>query len=79
MSKKTGSQMEEVLLDRIEKAKIKLEKLQQKRKLEIGTLAYKHGLQQFDIQTLDASFLKIAIEHTQGSKKCYLKMQAYDM
>lgn len=62
MSSKTISQMEEVLLDRIEKAKIKLEKLQQKHKLEIGTLAYKHSLHQFDIKRLDAAFLKLAEE-----------------
>ncbi|HAU0790215.1 TPA: hypothetical protein JBH17_08400 [Legionella pneumophila] len=62
MSTKTVSQMEAVLLDRIEKAKIKLEKLQHKHKLEIGTLAYKHGLHLFDIKRLDAAFLKIAGE-----------------
>ncbi|MDP3560350.1 MAG: hypothetical protein Q8R79_08405 [Legionellaceae bacterium] len=62
MSKKTGSQMEEILLDRIEKAKTKLEKLQQKHKLEIGTLAYKHGLHQFDMQQLDLAFSKIVSE-----------------
>ncbi|HAU1979726.1 TPA: hypothetical protein F8R70_07505 [Legionella pneumophila] len=62
MSTKTVSQMEAVLLDRIEKAKIKLGRLQQKHKIEIGTLAYKHGLHQFDIQQLDAAFLKLAGE-----------------
>ncbi|HAU3758478.1 TPA: hypothetical protein RGN03_002254 [Legionella pneumophila] len=62
MSTKTVSQMEAVLMDRIEKAKIKLEKLQQKHKLEIGHLAYKHGLHQFDIQRLDAAFLKLSGE-----------------
>ncbi len=60
MSKKTGSQMEAVLLDRIENAKIKLEKLQQKHKLEIGSLAYKHGLHQWDIKQLDDAFAKLA-------------------
>jgi len=62
MSKKTGSQMEAALLDRIEKAKIKLDKLQQKHKLEIGTLAYKHGLHQFELKQLDHAFAKIANE-----------------
>lgn len=62
MSKKTGSQMEAVILDRIEKAKIRLEKLQQKHKLEIGNLAYKHGLHQFDIKRLDTAFLELAKE-----------------
>ncbi|HAT1987244.1 TPA: hypothetical protein JBA32_05155 [Legionella pneumophila] len=66
MSKMTVSQMEAVLLDRIEKAKIKLEKLQQKHKLEIGTLAYKHGLHQFDIKQLDAAFLKLSGELRHG-------------
>lgn len=62
MSKMTVSQMEAVLLDRIEQAKIKLDKLQQKHKLEIGALAYKHNLHQFDIQRLDAAFLKLSKE-----------------
>jgi hypothetical protein len=56
MSKMTVSQMEAVLLDKIEKAKIKLDKLQDKHKLEIGSLAYKHGLHQFDIKQLDSAF-----------------------
>ena len=62
MSKQTVSQMEAVLLDRIEKAKDKLDKLQQKHKLEIGSLAYKHGLHQLDIQQLDCAFAKIVSE-----------------
>ena len=62
MSKMTVSQMEAVLLDRIEKAKEKLEKLQQKHKLEIGTLAYKHDLHQLDLKQLDLAFAKIASE-----------------
>ncbi|MDP3705664.1 MAG: hypothetical protein Q8R24_07100 [Legionellaceae bacterium] len=62
MSRKTGSQMEAVLLDRIEKAKDKLDKLQQKHKLDIGSLAYKHGLHQFDIKQLDHAFAALARE-----------------
>jgi len=62
MSKQTVSQMEAILLDRIEKAKTKLEKLQQKHKLEIGSLAYKHGLHQLDIKQLDQAFAKIVSE-----------------
>ena len=54
--------MEAVLLDRIEKAKVKLEKLQQKHKLEIGSLAYKHGLHSLDITQLDHAFAKLASE-----------------
>ena len=60
MSKKTASQMEAVLMDKIEKAKQRLEKLQQKHKLEIGNLAYKHGLQNFTTQQLDYAFARIA-------------------
>lgn len=62
MSKQTSSQMEAVLLDRIEKAQNKLEKLQQKHKLEIGSLAYKHGLHQFDMKRLNSAFARIAGE-----------------
>ncbi|HAT1756477.1 hypothetical protein G5T09_02150 [Legionella pneumophila serogroup 1] len=62
MSKKTASQMEEVLLDRIEKAKIKLDKLQQKHKIEIGNLAYKHGLHHWDLKQLNLIFAKIVKE-----------------
>lgn len=62
MSKQTVSQMEAIILDRIEKTKTKLDKLQQKHKLEIGSLAYKHGLHQFDIKRLDQAFAKIASE-----------------
>lgn len=67
MSTKTVSQMEAVLLDRIEKAKIKLDKLQQKHKLEIGHLAYKHDLHLFDIKQLDSAFLKLAKELFYGN------------
>ena len=66
MSKKTGSQMEAALMDRIEKAKEKLEKLQQKHKLEIGSLAYKHGLHSLDIKQLDHAFSKLASEVNHG-------------
>ncbi|HAT8326961.1 TPA: hypothetical protein GDD11_15190 [Legionella pneumophila] len=62
MSVKTVSQMEAVLLDRIKQAQIKLEKLQQKQKLELGALACKHGLHQFDIKRLDTAFLNLAKE-----------------
>jgi hypothetical protein len=62
MSKVTISQMEEVLLDRIEKAKLRLEKLQQRHKLEIGHLAYKHNLHKFDLDKLDILFSKLTGE-----------------
>ena len=66
MSKKTASQMEAALMDKIEQAKQKLDKLQQKHKIEIGTLAYKHGLQNFDIKQLDNAFAKLAKELNHG-------------
>lgn len=66
MSKKTVSQMEAVLMDKIEQAKVRLEKLQQKHKLEIGALAYKHGLQNIDIKQLDNAFAKMAKELNHG-------------
>ena len=62
MSTKTVSQMEAVLMDKIAKAKEKLGKLQQKHKLEIGSLAYKYGLHQFDLKQLNSVFAKIAKE-----------------
>ncbi|HEM0351371.1 hypothetical protein [Legionella erythra] len=62
MSKMTRSQMEDALMDKIEQAKKKLEQLQHKNKLEIGTLAYKHGLHHFDLKQLDLVFAKIARE-----------------
>lgn len=66
MSKKTLSQMEAVLTDRINQAKHNLDKLQQKHKLEIGQLAYKHGLQNFTAQQLEAAFARIAKELNHG-------------
>lgn len=62
MSKKTMSQMEALLLDRIEKAKHKLETLQKKHKLEIGSLAYRHDLHLLTLEALDRAFEKIAKE-----------------
>lgn len=63
MSRKTVSQMEAALLDRIKKRNDKLTNLQKKHKLDIGTLAYKHGLHQLDMKHLDSVFSKIANEH----------------
>ena len=67
MSKMTVSQMEAVLLDRIEKTTLKLDKLQEKHKLEIGSLAYKYGLHQFDIKQLDLAFSKLSMELSHGN------------
>jgi hypothetical protein len=62
MSTKTVSQMEAVLMDKIEKAKLKLEKIQYTHKVQIGNLAYKHGLHQYDLKRLDEIFLNLAKE-----------------
>ncbi|WP_045100794.1 hypothetical protein [Legionella micdadei] len=66
MSKKTVSQMEAELMDKIQKAQEKLEALQQKHKIAIGDLAYKYNLHQFDMQQLDLFFSKISAEHLYG-------------
>ncbi|HCX3504807.1 TPA: hypothetical protein OZL71_001259 [Legionella pneumophila] len=60
MSKKTVSQMEEVLMDKIEKTKKQLDSLQQKHKLEIGSLAYKYGLNQFELSILENAFKNLS-------------------
>jgi hypothetical protein len=62
MSRMTVSQMEAVLMDRIEKSKNKLKFLQQKHQLEIGLLAYKHGLQKLNMTQIDHLFCKFAQE-----------------
>jgi len=50
------------LEEQIQNAKEKLVKLKQQRKMEIGTLALKHGLDKFDDDVLDANFKRIAEE-----------------
>jgi hypothetical protein len=62
MSKKTVSQMEAALMDNIEKSKTRLIRLQQKHKLEIGNLAYKHGLNHLPLAQLNLIFSNIAEE-----------------
>lgn len=59
-SSKSVSEKEQELLATIADAKKKLEKLQQQQKLEIGILACKHGLNQFDPTVLEESFKKLA-------------------
>ena len=62
MSTKTLAQMEAVLMDKIDKARDQLSYLQRKQKIQIGTLAYKHGLHLLDLAQLDNAFAKIAQE-----------------
>ena len=68
MAKKTISEKEQELLDIIESAKDKLLKLQQKQKIELGTLACNHGLHQVDKETLNTAFKKLAEELNIGIK-----------
>lgn len=60
--KKTASEKEKELLQIISESKKKLSKLQDKQKNEIGELAYKHGLNKFDLSVLDDAFKKISME-----------------
>lgn len=57
---KTTSEKEWVLLATIAEAKKKIEKLQQQQKVEIGTLACKHGLNLFELAILDEGFKKLS-------------------
>ena len=62
--KKTKSlqDKEQLLMDKIKKAKAQLTKLQHKRKLEIATSAVKHGLDKLEHEKLDKAFAKLAKE-----------------
>ncbi len=59
-NKLTSREKEKKLIEKIEKAKQELQKLQHKRKLEIGTLAVKHKLDELGLKKLDAAFAKLA-------------------
>lgn len=60
--KKTLSEQEQVLHNTIKEAQRKLEKLKSRQQLEIGELACKHGLNEFDLETLDKSFNRLVLE-----------------
>lgn len=53
---------EQKLIDKIERAKKELLQLQEKRRKEIGQLACKHGLDDFDDNVLESAFLKLSKE-----------------
>jgi hypothetical protein len=57
---KSTAEREQELLNTIADAKKKLEKLQQKQKIDIGVLACKHGLNQFKTAILGEAFKKLA-------------------
>ena len=52
---------EKKLIEKIEKAKSQLARLQEKRRLEIAKIAYKHGLDQVDNKILDKAFKQVAV------------------
>ena len=54
---------EQKLLDQIKKSQEKLKKLRQKRKLEIGTLAIKHNLDELDNAILEEAFRSLSEKH----------------
>ncbi len=60
----TLSEKEKQLLEKIEQAKNELKSLKDKRKLELGELAYKHGLADLDNTLLSTLFGALAKEHT---------------
>lgn len=57
------------LIKKIEVAKKELLALQEKRLLEIGKLAYKHGLDAYEDTFLDQYFAKLAKELNHGNSK----------
>lgn len=57
---KTFADKEKELLNTIIEAKKKLEKLQQKQKLDLGNLALKHNLHLIDVKKLDLEFKNLA-------------------
>ena len=59
--KRTTSDKENKLLEIISDAKRKLAILQSKQKNEIGELACKHGLTEFDLNVLDEEFKKLYV------------------
>ena len=64
--KKTLSEKEQELVSIISETKKKLAKLQDKQKIELGELACKHGLNQFDLAILDDAFKKLSIQLSTG-------------
>lgn len=56
----TALDQEKKLLEIISDAQSKLAALQEKQKLDLGALAYKHGLNEFDKRLLDSEFKKLA-------------------
>lgn len=56
------SEKEKILLDKIKKAQAQLDSLQEKQRMELGKMAYKHGLHAYPKSIVEASLKKIADE-----------------
>lgn len=56
------SEKERILLEKIDKAKVQLERLQKKQRTELGKIACKHGLHAFPKAIIDESFKRLARE-----------------
>lgn len=57
-----AKEKERKLIEKIEQAKQELSRLQDKRKIEIGKLACKHGLDAFENSFLDKAFATLSKE-----------------
>lgn len=66
--KKSHVDKEKALIEKLEKAKKDLAKLQNKRKMEIGQIAMKAGLSTIDDKTLAKAFSKLAKELGHGNQ-----------
>lgn len=60
--KKSMSDKEKELEGAINELKLKLKKIREKQKTDIGELACSHGLNEFDLEVLDSAFKKLYTE-----------------
>lgn len=63
--KKSMSEKEKELEGAINELKLKLKKIREKQKTDIGELACSHGLNEFDLEVLDCAFKKLYAELSQ--------------
>lgn len=66
--KRAVSDKEKKLLEIISDAKSKLAALQEKQKLDLGELACKNGLNEFDLNVLDEEFKKLSMALTKKNE-----------
>lgn len=67
LNKINAAEKEKKLLVKIEKAKSQLLRLQDKRRLELGKIACKHGLDQYDNTVLEKHFAALSKELANGN------------